>query len=181
MAAQSLTTHAAASSLRSGYDWLAPAVEMASGAWSLPSSPDADGRNRFPKIATRTVRAGVRSVSACRDFAVTILRRWDAAERSDDVVVVLSELLTNALRHALPQADRGWPRRPIRFGLLQPGPCVICAVADQSRKVPVLREPEILDETGRGLHVVDGLADAWGYTPPDEEGKVVWAVFGLRS
>ena len=184
MTAQSLTAYAAAGSLRSGYDWLAPAVEMAaaaSGTWPLSAPPDAGGWTCFPKIATRTVRAGIRSVSACRDFAVTVLRRWDAAERSDDVVTVLSELLTNALRHALPPADGRWPGRPVRFGLLQPGPCVICAVADPSREPPVPRVPEILDETGRGLHVVDGLADAWGYTPPAEEGKVVWALFGLSG
>jgi len=183
MAAHSSTAQATAGSLTSGYDWLAPVVEMAaaaSGTWPLSAPPEAGGWTRFPRIATRTVRAGLRSVSACRDFTAAVLRRWDAAERSDDIVTVLSELLTNALRHALPQADRV-RRGPVRFGLLQPGPCVICAVADPSRKVPVPGKPEVLDETGRGLHVVDGLADVWGYTPPGEQGKVVWALFDGKA
>ena len=98
-------------------------------------------------------------------------------ERSDDIAVVVSELLTNALCHALPAAGPAQTAIPVRFGLLQPGPCVLCAVADPSPQVPVIADPGILGETGRGLHVVGALADIWGCTPPDSTGKVVWAVF----
>jgi hypothetical protein len=89
----------------------------------------------------------------------------------------VSELLTNALRHALPETGETWPRSPIRLGLLQPGPSVLCAVADPSRRAPVPKHPGPLAETGRGLHVIGALADAWGYTTPGDTGKVVWAVF----
>jgi hypothetical protein len=40
-----------------------------------------------------------------------------------------------------------------------------------------MREADVLAETGRGLHVVDALADAWGYTAPGQTGKAVWAMF----
>jgi len=169
-----------AGGLSVSYHWLAPAVKMAamaSGNWPLSAHPDSARWTCFPKIATRTLGADGRSVRFCRDYTVAILRRWGVAERSDDVTVVVSELLTNALRHAWPGAGRERPASPVRFGLLQPGRCVICAVADPSPKPPVPGEPGFFGETGRGLQVVRALSDTWGYTPPDDTGKVVWALF----
>ena len=93
----------------------------------------------------------------------------------------MSELVTNALRHALPDSGVAPRRSLIRLGLLQPGPCVLCAVADPSGAVPVMSQADVLAETGRGLHVVGGLADLWGYTAPGETGKVVWAMFSLPA
>jgi Histidine kinase-like ATPase domain len=90
---------------------------------------------------------------------------------------VVSELMTNALRHAVPQASMSGPRPPLRLGLLQPGACVLCAVADPSDQVPTPRDPGQLDETGRGLYVIASLSDDWGCTTPGPLGKVVWATF----
>jgi hypothetical protein len=105
------------------------------------------------------------------------LQQWGVAERHDDIAIVVSELLTNALRHGLP-ASGGTPNRwPIRLGLLQPGRCVMCAVADPSKAAPVPRQPAHFAETGRGLHIVAALSDQWGYTTPTDMGKVLWALF----
>lgn len=156
--------------------WLAPVLRMAAtdcGHWPLP------------RVATRTAGTGAKAVRAGRDFAVTTMRRWGTAELSDDIAVVVSELLTNALRHTAPEradsAGTDAPLRttPIRLGLMQPGRAVICAVADPSRRVPQPREPGLLAESGRGLQVIEALADRWGYTPPSHLGKVVWAMFRL--
>lgn len=159
--------------------WLRPAVKMAaslSGNWPLPAQPGVLDWSRRPRVATRTPCAEFRAVRVVRDFAVTTLFRWDAAQRADDVAVVVSELMTNALRHALP--DSTAPRRSaVRLGLLDLGPCVLCAVADPSKRSPVPPDDPAFAESGRGLHVVAALADLWGYTEPDDEGKVVWAVF----
>jgi hypothetical protein len=163
--------------------WLAPALRMAamaSGNWPLSARPGGAGWTSFPKLALRTPGTDARSVGAGRDFAIAITRRWGAAERCDDVAVVVSELLTNALRHALPDAGRVPPRGSFRLALLQPGRGVICAVADPSPQVPAPAQPGILCEGGRGLHVISALADAWGCTPPSHVGKVVWALFSLR-
>jgi hypothetical protein len=103
-------------------------------------------------------------------------------DRGDDVAVVVSELLTNALRHGLPQAGNpaGRSHRPVRLGLVQPGQFVLCAVADPSPRLPEPKDPDYLAESGRGLHVIGGLSDRWGSTVPTEAGKVVWALFSVH-
>jgi hypothetical protein len=88
------------------------------------------GPGRMPRIATRTPEQGAGSVRATREFILAALRRWGAAERGEDIAVMVSELLTNALRHTLPALGDARPRRSIRLGLLQSGPRVLCAVAD---------------------------------------------------
>jgi len=160
--------------------WLAPVLRMAAidtGNWPLSSRPGALDWSRFPRVATRTPGTSARAVRAGRDFAIATLQRWGAPELRDDVAVVVSELLTNALRHALTDASLPVRAAPVRLGLLQPGRSVICAVADPSQRVPTPRDPGTLTETGRGLHVIDALAEAWGFTQPSHAGKVVWALF----
>jgi len=121
--------------------------------------------------------ADARSVRETRDFTIATLRRWGVADRCDDIVIVVSELLTNAIRHAQPAADDERVRWPIRLDLLQSGPCVLCMVADPSDRPPVPREPGCLAEAGRGLQIIAALSDQWGFTTPGDMGKVVWAMF----
>ena len=133
-----------------------------------------------PRIATRALGAQAGSVRAARDFTVVTLRRWGTAHSSQDIAIVVSEMVTNALRHALPGPGSTWPRRPVRLGLLQQGPWVLCAVADPGTAVPVPRTPGSLAEAGRGLQMICAFSDLWGYTTPGEAGKVVWAMFTAR-
>ena len=86
-----------------------------------------------PRIATRALGADPGSVRTARDFTVTTRHQRGMAERSPDIAIVVPELMTNALRHALPGSGDTRPRQPIRLGLLQPGPCVLCPVADPAR------------------------------------------------
>src|SRR6266487_3134205 len=161
-------------------DWLKPAVEVAapaSDSWTLTPATAPAAWARLPRVATRTPPVAPESVKAARAFTDTTLRRWGVADLVNDVGVVVSELLTNALRHGVPPRARNSSRPPIRLGLLHPGTCVLCAVSDPSDELPVLREPDYLAETGRGLHVVASLSQRWGWTPPGHAGKVVWATF----
>jgi hypothetical protein len=167
---------AAASATR--WPWLALAAEMA-GAGTGPDQPRPAGIRRpaegcLPRVAVRTPGRDLASVAVIRGFTRSTLQRWDATRRSDDITLVVSELLTNALRHAPPR-----PGRPVRVGLLQPfpGAGVLCAVADPSLVVPRLPPPGRDAESGRGLRVVGELSDQWGCTTPDGAGKVVWAMF----
>jgi Histidine kinase-like ATPase domain len=166
-----------------GCGWLMSAMEMAalaSGNW--PPAPDPGPLNWtcFPRIATRRIASHARSVGVARDFSLATARRWGVTHRSADIEVVVSELVTNALRYGHPEAGErsGWP---IRVGLAQPGPWVLCAVADPSMKPPVPKELGYLAETGRGLHVIGALSDQWGFTTPSSGGKVVWALFSTTA
>jgi Histidine kinase-like ATPase domain len=163
-----------------GCQWLRPAMETAalvSGNWPLTPDPAPGQWTCFPQVATRTPGADAQAVPAVRDFATATVRRWGAAERSSDVAVVVSELLTNALCHALPEPRPAPLCRAIQLGLLQPGPCILCVVADPSRNPPVLKNPSALTETGRGLHLVGAFSDGWGYAALGDRGKAVWAMF----
>ena len=167
----------------SGCHWLARAAEMADLArgnrWLSPDSAPVDWAC-LPRIATRTAGVDAGSVRAARGLTIATLQRWGVTERSEDIAVVVSELLTNALQHALPDSAGSRPQWPIRLGLLKTGPCVLCAVADPSKMAPATRTPVSLAETGRGLHIICALSDKWGYTPPSDMGKVVWAMFSTR-
>jgi anti-sigma regulatory factor (Ser/Thr protein kinase) len=160
------------------WDWLAPAVGMAAaghGVHPLAADRAALEWTCFPRVATRTTNGTAQSVGAARDFGLATLRRWTVAGRTDDIAIVLSELLTNALRHGA-----NYPARPVRVALVQPAQFVLVVVSDPGRQVPVLREPDYLAESGRGLHVINALSDAWGCTAPTDEGKAVWALFAVR-
>ncbi len=165
-----------------GRRWLMPAAEMAglaSGSRWLSPDPAPAGWARLPRIATCTPGTGAGSIRAARDFTVATLHRWGAAERSHDIAIVVSELMTNALRHARPGRRDARPPQPIWLGLLQLRPCLLCAVADPDTAAPVPRSPGSLCETGRGLHIICALSDRWGYAVSDT-GKVVWAMFTAR-
>ncbi|HWG16096.1 MAG TPA: ATP-binding protein [Streptosporangiaceae bacterium] len=158
-------------------------TDLASGNWRSAADPGPLGWSCLPEIALRALAADTRLVCAAREFTAATLCRWGAGARLDDVAIVVSELLTNALRHGLPRLPElsDVPlRQPIRVGLRQTGPWVLCAVADPSQAVPVPRVPGSLAETGRGLHIIRALSDTWGYTTPDAAGKVVWATFTYR-
>jgi Histidine kinase-like ATPase domain len=166
-----------------GCHWLMLAAKMAglvNGGWWPDPDPVRGTRARRPRIATRMLGADAGSVRAGRDFTVATLHRWGTAERSQDIAIVVSELLTNALRHAVPLSGGVRPGPPIRLGLLHPGSFVLCAVADPSKAAPVPQTPGSLAETGRGLHIICALSDQWGYAATTDAGKVVWAVFAPR-
>ena len=161
--------------------WLTPAVEMAarvSGDWLRRPDFAAMRWASFPDGRARAPGLSASRLCSARDFTTATLRRWRRAERCDDVVVVVSELLTNALLHAQPATGQRGAHWPIQLGLLQPGHCVMCAVTDPSQAVPVPRQPGCFGETSRGLHIVAALSDQWGYVISPEQGKVIWALFG---
>jgi anti-sigma regulatory factor (Ser/Thr protein kinase) len=164
------------------WPWLALAAEMAAAGTGAdqpgPAGSSRPGAGCLPRVAVRTAGRDLASVAVIRGFTRSTLQRWAAGRRSDDITLVVSELLTNALRHTRPR-----PGRPVRVGLLQPfpGAGVLCAVADPGLAVPQLPPPSRDAESGRGLRVVGELSDQWGCTTPDRAGKVVWAMFAAAG
>jgi anti-sigma regulatory factor (Ser/Thr protein kinase) len=127
--------------------------------------------------ATFTVEPDPESVTAARHFAGATVRGWRLAELCDDIALVASELVTNALRHSLPACPDERARTAIQLRLLRAAPYVLCGVADTSSDVPRRREPDYIAETGRGLHIVESFSTWWGWTRLQPRGKIVWAVF----
>lgn len=116
------------------------------------------------------------SVSVARMSARTTLACWGLDDMSDDVVLVVSELVTNAVQHARP----AWalPENPgrCRLSLERPEPGTVwVSVADQCARPPTLAESPDGAETGRGMAVVDALAARWEVLHPAKAGKTVWA------
>jgi anti-sigma regulatory factor (Ser/Thr protein kinase) len=175
---------AASPSPDAGWGWLRRAAEMAALGSGLAAAGHGGARYAgepgwpcYPRIAMRTPGTEPGAISAARKFTSIIMERWGAADRGSDVAVVVSELLSNAVRHGLSLAAH--PSAGIRLGLLHAGPSIVCAVTDPSTAPPVPREPDWLDEGGRGLHVIASLSDGWGacLDVPGQAGKVVWAAF----
>ncbi|MGW0701964.1 ATP-binding protein [Streptomyces sp. NPDC002867] len=126
------------------------------------------------------------AVRGARQFTRATLGQWELNHRFDDVALVVSELVTNALRHALPSDTA--PREnakepPVRLHLMRWTGRLVCAVRDPSHDGPMARESEedFSAESGRGLFLVDSFSDGWGWHPlaGSLRGKVVWALFRL--
>ena len=128
--------------------------------------------------------------STAREFARATLADWRIGQLSDDVSLVVSELVTNALRHALavdldqpgtpPQRTAADPPKPppwVQLSFLGTGYQLLCAVRDPSDQPPIRIPTDYVLQTGRGLHLVDSFSLAWGWAPVRPVGKVVWAVF----
>lgn len=108
------------------------------------------------------------AVGAMRNAAAKKLDEWGLTDLGFATELILSELITNALRHG---------SAPVRVRLLHDHN-LTCEVWDGSSTAPHLRYAATTDEGGRGLFLVAQLSEHWGtrYTP---EGKVIWAELAL--
>ncbi|MFI6020655.1 MULTISPECIES: ATP-binding protein [unclassified Streptomyces] len=137
--------------------------------------------------ASCALPARYEAVREARSFTRRTLDQWDVGERFDDICLVVSELVTNALRHAVPgESERlTAPQAPaVRLHLMRWTERLVCAVRDPSHDTPVPRDSDDFSaESGRGLFLVDSFSDSWGWHPlaGTLSGKVVWALFRLRS
>ena len=120
------------------------------------------------KEARVQLDAEVSSLGQARRFVRRTLLDWTVDEsRIEPAQLVATELVANAIVHAL---------SPPVLSLEALGSELVLRVADRSRKLPVTREATTDAAGGRGLLIVDALADRWGV---DESGtgKVVWVAF----
>lgn len=122
------------------------------------------------RIATWELPADPAFVGEVRASALGRLADWGLDEAAFAAELILSELVTNAIRHGA---------GPIRVRLLHDR-TLICEVSDSSNTAPHLRRAASTDEGGRGLFLVAQLSQAWGtrYLP---QGKVIWAECGLDA
>ncbi|TDC65310.1 ATP-binding protein [Actinomadura sp. GC306] len=142
-----------------------------------------------------TVEPDPESVTEARHFAISRLAEWGVPELADDVGLVVSELVTNALRHSGgpargrpglgvhragvyddPADPLGSAPSAIRLRIGHQAPWLLCGIMDASRAAPRRKEPDYIAETGRGLHLVESFSVRWGWRAIPQ-GKVVWALF----
>jgi anti-sigma regulatory factor (Ser/Thr protein kinase) len=94
-------------------------------------------------------------------------------EVSDAAALIASELATNSVRHAASAFRVRIERLPDRVQI---------EVEDDGDGEPVVGSPGPADASGRGLQIIDALADSWGVIPkPEAIGKTVWVTISLRD
>nr|WP_232546764.1 ATP-binding protein [Streptomyces antimycoticus] len=116
------------------------------------------------QVTTWDVPADPAAVASIRSQVARQLADWGLEETAFTTELILSELVTNAIRYG---------SEPITVRLLYDR-TVICEVSDGSSTSPYMRSAKTTDEGGRGLFLVAQFAQRWGtrYTP---NGKVIWA------
>jgi hypothetical protein len=121
------------------------------------------------QVATWDIPADPALVAPIRKQVVDQLAAWSMTEASFTAELVVSELVTNAIRYGAP---------PIRLRLIHDASTLICEVSDTSSTAPHLRRAKTWDEGGRGLLLVAQLTRRWG-SRHTAEGKTIWAELAL--
>ncbi|MGP4087871.1 SpoIIE family protein phosphatase [Streptomyces sp. KR55] len=116
------------------------------------------------QVASWDVPVNPAAVADIRARATRRVEAWGLGELAMTTELIVSELVTNAIRYATP---------PIRLRLLRDSR-LTCEVADASSTAPRLRHARSTDEGGRGLFLVAQLAHRWG-ARFSADGKIIWA------
>lgn len=122
------------------------------------------------QIAVWDLPADPSVVAEARRTSTRQLARWGLDDLVFTTELVVSELVTNAIRHA---------DGPVRLRLIRER-ALVCEVFDGGATAPHLRHPRAMDEGGRGLLLVSQLAQRWGtrFVP---DGKIIWAEQSLTA
>ncbi len=138
------------------------------------------GAGGRPAGARRTrvrLPAQPQSVAAARRHVTGTLTRWGATDVVDTAALLVSELVSNAVRHG---------HGPIDVRLDDGPDGLLVRIGDASPVLPVRRAPLVpqvvpdpdgapgISESGRGLRLVEALAEEWGWTRRPDSGKDVW-------
>jgi PAS domain S-box-containing protein len=116
------------------------------------------------RIARWDLPADPAIVARARAHAVRQVAAWGLEETTFTTELLVSELVTNAIRHA---------HGPIQLRMILDG-VLSTEVFDGSSSAPQLRRADRYDEDGRGLMLVAQLAERWG-TRHTDKGKIIWA------
>ncbi|WP_405618006.1 ATP-binding protein [Streptomyces sp. NBC_01508] len=124
------------------------------------------------------------AVSCARAFVGRTLRWWGATHVMDDALLVVSELVANAVTATGPRTPHPtWTdvtaQHLIGVQLRLNGMYLYVEVWDSGRETPTAKNPTPDDEGGRGLLLVQTLATRWGTYWPPAGGKIVWAELPL--
>jgi anti-sigma regulatory factor (Ser/Thr protein kinase) len=107
-----------------------------------------------------------------RSFVRDTCARWGVDDVRDDAVLVVSELVENAVRHAGSAPSLRLELRPGQF---------VVAVRDEDPALPKPRPLTFDQPGGRGISLVAALSKVWGASPSPRGGKVIWAVLPMTD
>lgn len=116
---------------------------------------------------TRTWDADATNVAAARHFVALELSVHGLDDAVPDACLVVSELVTNAVRHA-------GSRFSVTVDVTDRA--LLLSVTDPSSTLPTPMHATPLHDSGRGLRIVAELSANWGVTPGADGGKSVWAL-----
>lgn len=124
------------------------------------------------------------AVSCSRMFVRATLTRWTLADYIDTATLVMSELVTNAVKttgFTEPEPKSGEIRAEHVIGvqLRTTATSLFVEVWDRSPTAPVTKNPDDNAEGGRGLVLIGAMAKQWDVYRPGVGGKVVWAELEL--
>ena len=122
------------------------------------------------KVRTWQLPPDPAAVARARKMAGEQLAEWGLTEAEFATELIVSELVTNALRYG---------GAPIELRLIRDS-TLICEVSDGSSTAPHLRRARVFDEGGRGLLLVAQLAERWG-SRQTATGKTIWAELPLPT
>lgn len=138
-------------------DYLEVRAEHGQVIAAAPAAHDAEVTRRFP--------AAPGSARHARWFVAETLRVWQCLEIVEQAELIVSELVTNAIRHA---------RSEVAVSLTRRNEALEVGVGDRALSPPRPGKPGLGDAHGRGLLLVSALSSRWGHRPLPE-GKLVWA------
>ncbi|HVM40127.1 MAG TPA: ATP-binding protein [Acidimicrobiia bacterium] len=119
-----------------------------------------------PREARLRLAPDAQAVPEARSLLRRLLRSWRMGdEAAEQLELLTSEAVTNAVRHTR--------SRDVILVVSYDGDSVRVEVDDESEALPLLRDPGPDDVSGRGMVIIDALADRWG-VDPSENGKRVW-------
>jgi hypothetical protein len=134
----------------------------------------------FSQVELRALPASARSA---RLHTTSILRQWRLGGLADTAELLVSEIVTNAVRASTPvvRQRRGTGQAPraqlLRLRLTSDSRSVLIQVWDSDHHGPVRKDAGPDAEAGRGLLLIEALSAQWGWYAPDGPGgKIVWAV-----
>lgn len=148
----------------------------------IDKRPDMSPRHAWPMSSTMPPLAPLPTAPACaRAFVSITLSSWGLDDLAESADLIVSELVTNAVRASHPYY-RDTRIEVIRVCLFGDGTRVVIEVWDEAAGVPVIRDAGEFEEGGRGLTLVDAIADKWGWVPAARRtGKCVWAELSTTS
>ncbi|MBS2537714.1 ATP-binding protein [Catenulispora sp. NF23] len=142
------------------------------------------GSPRPPMTSSINLAAVATAVGCGRLFVRSTLKAWALPHLIDDAELIASELVTNAVK--MTGIIEPSPRFPeltglamlqLRLAVLRDG--LIVEVWDSDTTAPVVNGAEDLDESGRGLFIVEALSRRWNFYRAQSGGKWVWAELAI--